>query len=435
MFASEPGRRARSRLSTKSEVATKPLGEAAHGTTKAGPPRRRAKLALVHREAELPTERGGMPPKIARFLETADLPSPCLVVDVDLVAHNWLELARSLPEARIFYAVKANPANEIVSRLARLGSSFDTASMGEIDLCLRHRVSPDRISFGNTIKKERDIAAAYAKGVRMYAFDSDAELEKIARSAPGSKVYCRVLMECEGAEWPLSRKFGCEPEMAADLLVRARDLGLDPYGVSFHVGSQQTDLGQYDKALVQTVALFETLRERGIELRMVNMGGGFPSRYRTDVPSIEAYGAAIREALARRFGDRQLDVIVEPGRGVVGDAGVIQSEVVLVSEKGGSDQRRWVYLDVGKFHGLAETMDEAIKYRLQTPHDGEETSPVVLAGPTCDSADILYEKADYRLPVALKAGDKVCILATGAYTTTYSAVAFNGFPPLASICI
>ena len=434
MFASEPGRRARSRLSTKSEIATKPIGEASHATTKPAP-RRKAKLALVPRDAEMPAERGGMPPKIARFLETAELPSPCLVVDVDIVAHNWTELARSLPQARIFYAVKANPANEIVSRLARLGSCFDTASMGEIDLCLRHRVSPDRISFGNTIKKERDIAAAFAKGVRLYAFDSESELEKIARSAPGSKVYCRVLMECEGAEWPLSRKFGCEPEMAADLLVRARELGLDAYGVSFHVGSQQTDLTQYDKALVQASALFDTLAERGIELKLVNMGGGFPSRYRTDVPATAAYGEAIREALLRRFGDRQPDVIVEPGRGIVGDAGVIQSEVVLVSEKGGSDPRRWVYLDVGKFHGLAETMDEAIKYRLLTPHDGGETAPVVLAGPTCDSADILYEKADYRLPTALRAGDRVCILATGAYTTTYSAVAFNGFPPLASICI
>lgn len=440
MFASASGRRARSRISNKQQVAETQGSFAGAFETMPQPlkpARRKARLALVPQEAELPAERGGMPPKIARFLETADLPSPCLVVDVDIVAHNWLELARSLPEARIFYAVKANPADEIVGRLARLGSAFDTASMGEIDLCLRHRVSPDRISFGNTIKKERDIAEAFGKGVRMFAFDSEAELLKLARQAPGAKVYCRVLMECEGAEWPLSRKFGCEPEMALDLLTRARELGLDPYGVSFHVGSQQTDLSQFDKALAGTVALFENLRARGIELRMVNMGGGFPSRYRTEVPSIPAYGAAIREALVRRFGDRVPEVIVEPGRGIVGDAGVIQSEVVLVSEKGGADQRRWVYLDVGKFHGLAETMDEAIKYRLLTPHDGEgvETAPVVLAGPTCDSADILYEKADYRLPKALAAGDRVCILATGAYTTTYSAVAFNGFPPLASICI
>ncbi len=433
MFASEPGRRARSRLSTK-QVPSKVL-DAPLSARKPAAPRRKAKLAIVAPKAEMPAERGGLPPKIARYLETAELPSPCLVVDVDIVAHNFRELAGSLPAARIFYAVKANPADEIVSRLADLGSAFDTASMGEIDLCLRHGVTPDRISFGNTIKKERDIASAYEKGVRMFAFDSDAELEKIARVAPGAKVYCRVLMECEGAEWPLSRKFGCEPDMAADLLVRARDMGLDAYGVSFHVGSQQTDLTQYDKALAQTVTLFAEVAKRGINLRMVNMGGGFPSRYRTDVPSIAAYGEAIRNALAARFGVNQPEVIVEPGRGIVGDAGVIQAEVVLVSQKGGNDQRRWVYLDVGKFHGLAETMDEAIKYRLTTSHDGEATSPVVLAGPTCDSADILYEKADYRLPVSLVAGDKVWILATGAYTTTYSAVAFNGFPPLASVCI
>ena len=432
MFASEQGRRARSRISMKSAKsvpATKPVAPAKSGA------RRKPRLRLVPQAAELPLERGGLPPKIARYLAAAELPSPCLVVDVDIVAHNFEELAGSLPQARIFYAVKANPADEIVSRLARLGSSFDTASMGEIDLCLGHGVSAERLSFGNTIKKERDIAEAYGKGVRMFAFDSAAELDKIARVAPGSKVYCRVLMECEGAEWPLSRKFGCEPSMAVDLLVRANELGLDAYGLSFHVGSQQTDLTQYDKALALSLSLFRELDARGVTLRMVNMGGGFPSRYRTDVPSIAAYGAAIREALVRHFGENMPEVIVEPGRGVVGDAGVIQAEVVLVSEKGGDDARRWVYLDAGKFHGLAETMDEAIKYRLLTSKDGGETSPVVLAGPTCDSADILYEKTDYRLPSSLQSGDKVWILATGAYTTTYSAVAFNGFPPLASVCI
>jgi len=431
MFASEQGPRARSRNSSKAIAKSVPSTKTVKG--------RKPRLRLVPQAAELPSDRGGLPPKIARYIATADLPSPCLIVDVDIVAHNFEELARSLPEARVFYAVKANPADEIVARLARLGSAFDTASMGEIDLCLSHGVSPDRLSFGNTIKKERDIAEAYGKGVRMFAFDSEPELEKIARVAPGSKVYCRVLMECEGAEWPLSRKFGCEPAMAVDLLARAKALGLDAYGISFHVGSQQTDLTQYDKALELSVSLFRALEARGVMLRMVNMGGGFPSRYRTDVPSIPAYGAAIREALTRHFGDNQPEVIVEPGRGVVGDAGVIQAEVVLVSEKGGDDARRWVYLDAGKFHGLAETMDEAIKYRLLTSRDatvenGGETSPV-LAGPTCDSADILYEKTDYRLPTALAAGDKVWILATGAYTTTYSAVGFNGFPPLASVCI
>jgi ornithine decarboxylase len=393
------------------------------------------RLREVARKADLPAERGGLPPRIARHLATAsNLPSPCLIVDVDMVEHNYAELVRAIPEAHVFYAVKANPADEVVARLAKLGANFDTASIGEIDLCLAHGVDPERLSFGNTIKKQRDIAAAYDRGVRLFAFDSEAELAKLAESAPGAKVFCRILVDCAGAEWPLSRKFGCEIPMAADLLVRAKELGLNAYGISFHVGSQQTDLAQFDKAIAQTSALFADVAKRGVTLRMINVGGGFPSRYHSDVPPIVSYGQAIRASLKRHFAQTP-DIIVEPGRYIVGDAGVIQSEVVLVAHKGGSDERRWVYLDVGKFHGLAETMDEAIKYRLLTPHDGTETAPVVLAGPTCDSADILYEKTDYRLPTALKAGDKVLILSTGAYTTTYSSVAFNGMPPLASVCI
>jgi len=397
----------------------------------------RAELAIgaPRGRSNLPTERGGLSPRIAHFLETAKLPSPCLVVDVDMVEHHHAGLVRALPEANVFYAVKANPADEIVIRLATAGSNFDTASLGEIDLCLGHGVAPERISYGNTIKKKSDIAAAYARGIRLFAFDSEEELAKLAEAAPGSKVFCRILVDCAGAEWPLSRKFGCEPEMAADLLVRARALGLEAYGVSFHVGSQQTDLTQYDRAIAQTADLFKAVAAKGVKLRMINVGGGFPSRYRMDVPPISSYGRAIRTSLKRHFGANAPELIVEPGRYIVGDAGVITSEVVLVSHKGGADERRWVYLDVGKFHGLAETMDEAIKYRVLTPHDGSETTPVVLAGPTCDSADILYEKTDYRLPKALKAGDRVLILSTGAYTTTYSSIAFNGMPPLASVCI
>jgi ornithine decarboxylase len=123
--------------------------------------------------------------------------------------------------------------------------------------------------------------------------------------------------------------------------------------------------------------------------------------------------------------------MVEPGRYLVADAGVLRSEVVLVSRRSTEDQERWVYLDVGKFHGLAETMDEAIRYRLRTAHDGGATGPVAIAGPTCDSADVLYEKSAYELPLALAEGDMVDLLAAGAYTTTYSSTGFNGFPPLA----
>lgn len=373
--------------------------------------------------------------KISRYLQDARPPTPCLIVDVDAVEEGYIQLRDLLPEARIFYAVKANPLAPVVKRLNKLGSSFDTASRQEIDLCLKQGAKADRISFGNTIKKASDIAYAYEKGVRLFAFDSEAELRKLAQAAPGAKVFCRVLMECEGAEWPLSRKFGCAPKMAADLMVLARDLGLDAYGLSFHVGSQQTDLSQWDTALGRVSSLFSILRERDVDLRMVNLGGGFPAQYRSDVPPLEAYARTVMAAVRRHFGNRIPELIVEPGRSLVGDAGVIQTEVVLISDKGDGDGRRWVYLDIGKFSGLAETMDESIKYRLRTPHDGGPTGPVVLAGPTCDSADILYEKTRYELPLDLAIGDKVEILTTGAYTCTYSSVGFNGFEPLKTICI
>ena len=376
-----------------------------------------------------------MTKKIARFLAERQPETPCLVVDLDSVEQNYKRRQQLLPLAQIFYAVKANPMPEVVERLRRLGSSFDTASRGEIDLCLALGIGAERISFGNTIKKERDIAYAYEQGVRLFAFDSEAELRKLAAVAPGARVFCRVLMECGGADWPLSRKFGCTPEMAGDLMVRAKELGLDAYGLSFHVGSQQKDLDQWDRAVGQVAGLFALLRERDVELRMVNLGGGFPTRYRSAVKPVEAYAQAVMNAITKYFGNNLPELLIEPGRSMVGSAGIIQSEVVLISDKGLDDGKRWVYLDIGKFSGLAETMDEAIKYRIKTPRDGGKTASCVIAGPTCDSADILYEKTDYQMPVDLQVGDKVEILATGAYTTTYSSVGFNGFAPLKTYCI
>jgi len=373
--------------------------------------------------------------KIARFLSENSPETPCLVVDLDVIAEAYDLLTRYLSVASVYYAVKANPASEVVAMLVERGSNFDVASPAEIGLCLGNGAPPDRLSYGNTIKKERDIAFAYAQGVRLFAFDSEVELEKLARQAPGARVFCRILVSCEGADWPLSRKFGCAPEMAVGLLHRARELGLDPYGVSFHVGSQQTDLSQWDSAVGAVARMFTLLAETDINLRMVNIGGGFPARYRGEVAGIEAYARAVTDALTRHFGNRLPEIIVEPGRSLVGDAGAIQSEVVLISDKGDGGGKRWVYLDVGKFNGLAETMGESIKYRVEAPGRSGPPVPVILAGPTCDSADILYEHTEYRLPADLAVGDKVAILSAGAYTASYASVGFNGFPPLRTYCI
>ncbi|MGQ2906913.1 MAG: ornithine/lysine decarboxylase [Aliihoeflea sp.] len=373
--------------------------------------------------------------RVLDFLATRRPSGPCLVVDLDVVADNFNAFEKALPESKIYYAVKANPAPEILRLLAGLGSSFDTASVAEIEMALDAGATPDRISFGNTIKKERDIARAHELGIDLYAVDSVEEVEKIARAAPGSRVFCRVLTDGEGAEWPLSRKFGCVPAMAVDVLRHANRLGLAAYGVSFHVGSQQTDLGAWHKALGDAKAVFARLAEEGILLKMVNMGGGFPTRYLKDVPTAQAYGQAIFQSLSKHFGNRLPETIIEPGRGMVGNAGTIKSEVVLISKKADNDNVRWVFLDIGKFGGLAETMDEAIRYPIVTERDGDEKAPCVLAGPTCDSADVMYEKTPYPLPLTLTIGDEVLIEGTGAYTTTYASVAFNGFEPLRSYVI
>lgn len=372
-----------------------------------------------------------MTPKVSRYLADNQPATPCLVLDVDRVAANFGRLRQAMPLARIYYAVKANPAAPILDRLVGLGSYFDAASFQEVSMCLAAGAEPDAVSYGNTIKRERDIAAAYAAGVRMFAFDSEMELEKLARAAPGSRVYCRILVGNDGAEWPLSRKFGCEVKMARALMIRAAEMGLDAFGLSFHVGSQQTKTATYEAAIAKVAMLFTDLSEAGVKVRMVNLGGGYPVRYKAEVPEIDDFGSAIMGAMVEHFGNAIPEIVIEPGRFLVADAGVVSAEVVLVSRKAENDPVRWVYLDIGRFGGLAETEGESIKYAFQTPHDGTPEGPVTIAGPTCDSTDTLYEQSNYRLPMALTAGDRVELLATGAYVTTYASQKFNGFEPLA----
>ncbi len=371
-----------------------------------------------------------MTDKIARFLAARRPATPCLVVDLDAVEENYRALAEALPTAEIYYAMKANPARPIVERLDRLGSRFDTASIYEIEQCRALAIAPERMAYGSTVKKERDIRRAHACGVGLFAFDSEAELAKLARAAPGARVLCRIATDGAGADWPLSQKFGCDIDMAIDLLQRAGALGLDPHGLSFHVGSQQRDVAQWDIAIGRSAMVFTALSRRGVDLETINLGGGFPARYRQDAPPVERCGEAICAAMTRHFGNNLPRMMIEPGRCIPGDAGIIQTEIVLISRKSRGDERRWIYLDVGRFGGLPEVMGEAIQYRLRTGRDGGPTGPVAIAGPTCDEVDMLYEDAGYELPLALEIGDRIEILSAGAYTASYASIGFNGFPPL-----
>ena len=370
-----------------------------------------------------------------KFLEFSEkLETPNIVINLNTIKKNFIKLRDSFPYAHIYYAMKANPGEPVLKLLAEMGSNFDIASRYELDKILSLGVESFRLSYGNTIKKPRDIKYFYEKGVRLFATDSKDDLKAIAENAPGSKVYVRVLVETSAtADWPLSRKFGCHPDMAYDLIVMARDLGLVPYGISFHVGSQQRDIGQWNDAIAKTKYLFTSLEEEeGIKLSMINMGGGFPASYIDPTNELSEYASEITRYLSDDFGDDIPEIILEPGRSLVGDSGILTSEVILTSRKNNTALARWVYIDAGKFNGLIETLDEAIKYPVITNKDepGVKESEVIIAGPTCDSMDIMYENAKYKLPTTLKSGDKIYWLSTGAYTSTYASVEFNGFPPL-----
>ena len=357
--------------------------------------------------------------------------TPFVVIDTETVGKHYDQLIEQFPFAKVHYAVKANPAAELISLLRDRGANFDIASIYELEKVMGLGVSAERCIFGNTIKKARDIRAFYEKGVRMFATDSEADLRNIAKAAPGSRVYVRILTEgTHTADWPLSRKFGCQTDMALDLMILARDLGLEPYGVSFHVGSQQRDIGAWDAAIGKVKIMFERLRDEvGIELKMINLGGGFPANYIAKTNDLETYASEIIRFLKEDFGEQLPEIILEPGRSLIANAGVLVSEVVLISRKSRTALQRWVFTDVGKFSGLIETLDEAIKYPIHTEKKGE-MEEVVIAGPTCDSADIMYENYKYGLPLNLAIGDRLYWFSTGAYTTSYSAVEFNGFPPL-----
>ncbi len=373
--------------------------------------------------------------KIDRFLTQQRPNLPCVVVDLDVVREKYAALRALFPDASIFYAVKANPVADVLRTLSSLGAKFDLASEGEIDRCRSLGIAADRFSFGNTVKRETEIARAHRSGVNLFAFDSIAELEKIARAAPGAQVFCRILVGSKGVEWPLTRKFGCDAEMAVDLLAQARSLGLRPEGVSFHVGSQQTDPTQWQAAIAAAAGIFHACAGRGLNLAFLNVGGGLPAQYRAPIPPLAAYADAVEVALREHFAAARPEIFVEPGRYLVGDAGVLRAEVLLIAKKSRRAERRWVYLDAGRYNGLAETERERIHYRIRTPHDDTRCGPVVLAGPTCDSTDIIYEHAGYELPLDLAVGDKIDFLSAGAYTASYASVEFNGFAPIRTYCI
>lgn len=350
--------------------------------------------------------------------------TPRLVLDLAVVRDRYATLTTALPDARVLYAVKANPAPEVLATLAGLGSGFDVAGPDEMRLALAAGADPEALCFGNPIRKPADVAAATAAGVRLFSTDSREDLRVLAAHAPGATVLVRLGIDDAGSATPFGGKFGCATATAAGLLRDAARLGLVAGGVGFHAGSQQLDPKAWTRGIAAAAQVCPAAP-------MLDLGGGFPVAYDAPVPALELYAETVDAALAEHFPGRRPALAVEPGRFLVAEAGQLHTEVVRVSHR--DDGRRWVYLDVGRYGGLAETENEAIRYRVTGPRDGGPAAPAVLAGPTCDGDDVLYRHIE--LPADLRAGDVLTIRAAGAYTASYASVGFNGLPPLAVTCI
>jgi diaminopimelate decarboxylase len=338
--------------------------------------------------------------------------TPYLTIDLDRVRKNFHTVQAALPDARVRYAVKANPAEPILRLLAAEGAAFDVASVGEIDACASAAIDGRLLTFGNTVKKPSEIARALSRGVRRFTFDTQDGVAAIARHAPGSGVECRIAPAFPSSVTPFGHKFGCAPAEAIALLDQARALGLRPEGVCFHVGSQQLVPAAWEFGIRCAEPIFDALGD----LTTINVGGGFPIAYATGATELDLVADTIMTALARYFGANPPQLVVEPGRVIVGTAGTVCCEVVSV--RTGTDGRRWVYLDIGRYGGLAETDNEYIRYRLRTDREGDPVDDAVIAGPTCDGDDVLYQK--YPLPVTLRVGNRVEIADAGAYTASYA---------------
>jgi ornithine decarboxylase len=366
-----------------------------------------------------------------RELARLDLPTPVLVGDTRLVAQRLTEFEAAMPGVRPFYAVKCNSERQVLHTVAERGAGFEVASLGELQMLQRIGVEPYDVLYSNTVKPAAHVRGAYEAGVWRFAIDSGGELDKIARCAPGSAVYVRVRVDDSGSVFPLSRKFGAEAHHARALLLQARELGLQPYGLTFHVGSQCTSTSAWVQALSSVGRLMRQLAKDGVRLEMLDIGGGFPARYGDPAPSIQEIGAVVNRALDEMLPYRPALLAAEPGRHIVAEAAVMVAEVLGREVRAGED---WLYLDVGAYNGLMETQQTVGQWRFplwssRPDHGAVEQVPYTLTGPSCDSSDTMFFGA--LLPITMSEGDRVYVGSAGAYTLSYASH-FNGFAPPAT---
>jgi ornithine decarboxylase len=358
--------------------------------------------------------------KVLKYLDTAAVNTPVLLLDRDRVREKAQLIGKHIRNSRVFYAVKANPDIETLGLINKLGLGFEIASEGELKILAELKVEPERIISSNPVKSFRFLRMAAEYGVKYFAYDSTEEVDKLAEFVPGSCVYVRLSVPNEGSEWPLSRKFGVELDNALKIISYAASKGLDPVGITFHVGSQCLNMYNWNTAVYKARELWKMAEKKDIRMRLLNVGGGYPINYTRGVVGVEAIEKNLDRLIKENFPE-DTEVFIEPGRAVVGDAGVFVCTVTGKARRGGET---WLYLDVGVFNGLMESVG-GIKYSYvpEEGYSGTRKQRFVVAGPSCDSFDVIQKEVQIHEP---EVGSLMLIPAAGAYTVSYASE-FNGF--------
>jgi len=355
--------------------------------------------------------------KVLNYIAASDEAPPYILMDREVVREKVSLIGKHIRNSKVFYAVKANPDREVLLFLNSFGIGFEIASEGELQMLASLGVEPERIITSNPIKTLKFLEQAVSYGIKYYAYDSVAEVEKLSRYAPGCNVYVRLSVPNEGSEWPLSKKFGVELDEAGELLLSAKKRGLNPVGITFHVGSQCNNVYNWNSAIEKARDLWEVAEQNGIRFSMLNIGGGYPIHYTKNVVDIETIEKQIDRAIAKKF-PKDVEIFIEPGRAVVGDAGIFVATVIGKARRG---DENWLYIDVGVFNGLMESIG-GIKY-VYIVGSRNEPERWTIAGPSCDSFDVIDHGVLLPEP---EIGNRILILSSGAYTVSYASE-FNGF--------
>ena len=343
--------------------------------------------------------------------------TPLLVLSLEQIEKNYNLLRTHMPRVKVFYAIKANPHRRILELMRDLGSNFDVASDGEIMELASLGVDGSRMIYANPMKTVNGLRACRNAGVGKMTFDSAGEIDKMARECPGATALLRIRIDNSSAHVDLNKKFGAGREQALELLQKAKAAGLDAAGIAFHVGSQTTSADPYLNALDIAREIFEEAVANGMQLRIMDIGGGFP----IPEPKVRFNLAEMLKQINARLDEDfpGVEIWCEPGRFICGTAVNLITSVIGVTERGGQP---WYFLDDGLYGTFSGVLFDQWDFKLISFKEGEQVA-ATFAGPSCDSLDIMFRG---KMTVRQEEGDLILVPICGAYTSA-SATTFNGF--------